>query len=125
MVRVYKKELSFQVSCSYGPGRYDPAYEQQGHDYPIAFVRWTEQRNFQAVLHALSVGAIRTEKLISHRFAIEQATAAYDLLSSPEPSLGILFHHPSTFWQTWIFFSSGEGGPCIMQCMIASMFNEQ
>jgi predicted dehydrogenase/threonine dehydrogenase-like Zn-dependent dehydrogenase len=92
----YKKELSFQVSCSYGPGRYDPAYEQQSHDYPIGFVRWTEQRNFQAVLHALSVGALRTEPLISHRFPIEQAAEAYDLLTSPEPSLGILLDYPGT-----------------------------
>ena len=90
----YKKELSFQVSCSYGPGRYDPAYEQQGHDYPIGFVRWTEQRNFQAVLHALATGALRTERLISHRFLIEQAAAAYELLSSSEPSLGILLQYP-------------------------------
>ena len=65
----YKKELSFQVSCSYGPGRYDQAYEQQGHDYPIGFVRWTEQRNFQAVLQPCT-GA-RTEPLIPHR-SIEQ-----------------------------------------------------
>jgi predicted dehydrogenase len=92
----YKKELSFQVSCSYGPGRYDPTYEQQGHDYPIGFVRWTEQRNFQAVLHALATGALRTEPLISHRFAIEQAAAAYELLSSPEPSLGILLQYSGT-----------------------------
>jgi len=92
----YKKELSFQVSCSYGPGRYDPAYEQQGHDYPIGFVRWTEQRNFQAVLHALSTGALSTEPLISHRYPIEKAAAAYDLLSSPEPSLGILLQYPGT-----------------------------
>jgi predicted dehydrogenase/threonine dehydrogenase-like Zn-dependent dehydrogenase len=92
----YKKELNFQVSCSYGPGRYDPAYEQQGHDYPIGFVRWTEQRNFQAVLHALATGALRTEPLISHRFAIEQAAAAYELLSSPEPSLGILLQYSGT-----------------------------
>ena len=92
----YKKELTFQVSCSYGPGRYDPAYEQQGHDYPIGFVRWTEQRNFQAVLHALSTGALRTEPLISHRFPIQQAAAAYELLSSPEPSLGILLQYPGT-----------------------------
>ncbi len=92
----YKKELSFQVSCSYGPGRYDPAYEQQGHDYPIGFVRWTEQRNFQAVLHALSTGALRTAPLISHRFPIEQAESAYALLSSPEPSLGILLRYPGT-----------------------------
>ena len=92
----YKKELSFQVSCSYGPGRYDPAYEQQGHDYPIGFVRWTEQRNFQAVLHALATGALRTEPLISHRFLFEQAAVAYDLLSSPEPSLGILLKYSGT-----------------------------
>ncbi|QNI75243.1 bi-domain-containing oxidoreductase [Synechococcus sp. MVIR-18-1] len=92
----YKKELSFQVSCSYGPGRYDPAYEQQGHDYPIGFVRWTEQRNFQAVLHALATGALRTEQLISHRFPIEQASDAYQLLSSPEPSRGILLHYTET-----------------------------
>ena len=90
----FKKELSFQVSCSYGPGRYDPAYEQQGHDYPIGFVRWTEQRNFQAVLHALATGALRTDVLISHRFAFEEAAAAYELLSSPEPSLGILLQYP-------------------------------
>ena len=92
----YKKELSFQVSCSYGPGRYDPTYEQQSHDYPIGFVRWTEQRNFQAVLHALASGAMSTEPLISHRFAIEQASEAYELLSSSEHSLGILLRYPET-----------------------------
>ena len=94
--RFYKKELSFQVSCSYGPGRYDPAYEQQGHDYPVGFVRWTEQRNFQAVLHALASGAIRTEPLITHCFPIEHAAEAYQLLSSPEPSLGILLRYSET-----------------------------
>ncbi len=92
----YKKELSFQVSCSYGPGRYDPAFEQHGHDYPIGFVRWTEHRNFQAVLHALASGALRTDPLISHRFAIEQAAEAYELLSSSEPSLGILLRYCET-----------------------------
>ena len=89
----YKKELSFQVSCSNGPGRYDPAYEQKGHDYPIGFVRWTEQRNFQAVLQALASGALRTEALISHRFPMEQAAEAYELLTSGEPSLGILLRY--------------------------------
>ena len=92
----YKKELSFQVSCSYGPGRYDPLYEHQGFDYPIGFVRWTEQRNFQAVLHALATGSLRTELLISHRFLFEKAADAYELLSSPEPSLGILLQYPGT-----------------------------
>jgi predicted dehydrogenase/threonine dehydrogenase-like Zn-dependent dehydrogenase len=92
----YKKELSFQVSCSYGPGRYDPSYEQLSHDYPIGFVRWTEQRNFQAVLNTLASGGLLTEPLITHRFLIEQATEAYELLSSPEPSLGILLRYSET-----------------------------
>lgn len=92
----YKKEISFQVSCSYGPGRYDPVYEQQGHDYPIGFVRWTEQRNFQAILHALARGTLCTETLISHRFPIEKALDAYELLSSSESSLGILFQYSGT-----------------------------
>jgi threonine dehydrogenase-like Zn-dependent dehydrogenase len=59
----YKKELSFQVSCSYGPGRYDPAYEDRGQDYPAAYVRWTEQRNFEAVLDMLADGRLDTESL--------------------------------------------------------------
>ncbi|MBM5809629.1 MAG: zinc-binding dehydrogenase, partial [Cyanobacteria bacterium M_surface_9_m1_291] len=92
----YKKELSFQVSCSYGPGRYDPAYEQGGHDYPIGFVRWTEQRNFGAVLQAMAQGALVTAPLISHRYGIEQAPEAYALLSSDTPSLGILLSYPQT-----------------------------
>jgi predicted dehydrogenase/threonine dehydrogenase-like Zn-dependent dehydrogenase len=92
----YKKELSFQVSCSYGPGRYDPVYEQQGNDYPIGFVRWTEQRNFQAVLQALASGALRTDALITHRFPIEQSPDAYTLLTSGAPSLGILLRYPAT-----------------------------
>jgi predicted dehydrogenase/threonine dehydrogenase-like Zn-dependent dehydrogenase len=95
----YKKELSFQVSCSYGPGRYDPAYEQQGHDYPIGFVRWTEQRNFVAVLQALARGSLRTEALISHRFDLEQAAEAYALLSSDAPSLGILLRYSAPIQQ--------------------------
>ena len=89
----YKKELSFQVSCSYGPGRYDPSYEQLGHDYPIGFVRWTEQRNFQSVLDALSKGVLRTDLLISHRFSIESSSGAYDLLRSGKNSLGILLKY--------------------------------
>jgi predicted dehydrogenase/threonine dehydrogenase-like Zn-dependent dehydrogenase len=92
----YKKELSFQVSCSYGPGRYDPAYEQGGLDYPIGFVRWTEQRNFAAVLQSMAQGQLQTDALISHRFGIAQAAEAYDLLSSDTPSLGILLSYPQT-----------------------------
>lgn len=89
----YKKELSFQVSCSYGPGRYDPDYEQGGHDYPYAFVRWTAQRNFEAVLNMLSDGRLDVTHLITHRFPVEQAAAAYDVIQSDTPYLGVLLEY--------------------------------
>lgn len=90
----YEKELTFQVSCSYGPGRYDPAYEEGGHDYPIGFVRWTEQRNFEAVLDLMASGALDMEPLISHRFGVDQAEQAMGLLTSDEKSMGILINYP-------------------------------
>jgi predicted dehydrogenase/threonine dehydrogenase-like Zn-dependent dehydrogenase len=90
----YEKELSLQVSCSYGPGRYDEAYEQKGHDYPYGFVRWTEQRNFQAVLQLMDEGKLDVEPLISHRFSIERASGAYDLLTENESALGIVLTYP-------------------------------
>lgn len=86
----YEKELSFQVSCSYGPGRYDPAYEEGGQDYPVGFVRWTEQRNFEAVLDLMAAGVLDVTRLISHRYAFEEAEGAYALLGGGSPSLGIL-----------------------------------
>ncbi|MGV0879222.1 bi-domain-containing oxidoreductase [Martelella sp. FLE1502] len=86
----YEKELSFQVSCSYGPGRYDPAYEDHGQDYPLGFVRWTEQRNFEAVLDMLASGALDVAPLISHRVAFTEAPRAYELLSTDKAALGIL-----------------------------------
>jgi hypothetical protein len=89
----YEKELSFQVSCSYGPGRYDPAYEEQGQDYPFGFVRWTEQRNFEAILGLMASGAIDVSSLISHRFEIGDAVAAYEVLSKENP-LGIVLTYP-------------------------------
>lgn len=90
----YEKELSFQVSCSYGPGRYDPDYEQGGHDYPFGLVRWTEQRNLEAVLQLMASGAVQVKPLITHRFALADAARAYDLLASSEPHLGILLDYP-------------------------------
>ncbi len=92
----YEKELSFQVSCSYGPGRYDPAYEAEGQDYPLGFVRWTAQRNFEAVLDMLATGRLEVAPLISHRFPLDQAPAAYELLNSSEPYLGILLEYPDS-----------------------------
>lgn len=91
----YEKELSFQVSCSYGPGRYDANYEERGNDYPIGFVRWTEQRNFEAVLDMMALGRLDVKPLISHRYALENAHQAYELITSNEPSLGILFEYPA------------------------------
>jgi predicted dehydrogenase len=90
----YKKELSFQVSCSYGPGRYDRAYEEGGQDYPVGFVRWTEQRNFEAVLDLMASKQLDTEPLINHRLPITRAKDAYALLTSNVPSLGILLEYP-------------------------------
>ncbi len=91
----YEKELSFQVSCSYGPGRYDPSYEEQGVDYPLAFVRWTEKRNFEAILDMMSGGQLNIKSLISHRFKFEEARDAYDLLTTDKSALGILLHYDS------------------------------
>ena len=89
----YEKELTFQVSCSYGPGRYDPAYEEGGQDYPVGFVRWTEQRNFEAVLDMIAEKRIDVDSLISHRFALDDAKKAYELISGDEYSLGIVLEY--------------------------------
>lgn len=91
----YEKELSFQVSCSYGPGRYDPSYEERGQDYPLGFVRWTEQRNFEAVLDMLADGRLDVRPLITHRIAFDEAPSAYDLLTADKSALGILLQYPS------------------------------
>ncbi len=91
----YEKELNFQVSCSYGPGRYDPSYEEDGNDYPIGHVRWTEQRNFEAVLDMLADGHIDVKPLISARFDFTNAVSAYDELTSNSSSLGILLDYKS------------------------------
>jgi predicted dehydrogenase/threonine dehydrogenase-like Zn-dependent dehydrogenase len=89
----YKKELSFQVSCSYGPGRYDPSYEEQGHDYPLGLVRWTEQRNFEAFLDIAAANKLKLAPLISHRINIQEADKAYDILAGDIPTLGIVLNY--------------------------------
>lgn len=91
----YRKEVEFVVSCSYGPGRYDAEYEQRGHDYPIGYVRWTEQRNMQAVLDLIAAGKLNVKPLISHRFDIEDAEAAYEIIKTgSQPYLGIVLNFP-------------------------------
>jgi predicted dehydrogenase/threonine dehydrogenase-like Zn-dependent dehydrogenase len=79
----YEKELTFQVSCSYGPGRYDSDYEEGGIDYPLAFVRWTEQRNFSAVLDLMANGGLEVESLITETYRFEDAVLAYEQLNDP------------------------------------------
>lgn len=92
----YEKELSFQVSCSYGPGRYDRAYEDMGMDYPFGLVRWTEQRNFEAILDMMAGGQINVRPLITHRFAFEDAIKAYEALTQNKVALGIVLEYGST-----------------------------
>jgi predicted dehydrogenase/threonine dehydrogenase-like Zn-dependent dehydrogenase len=91
--RYYEKELDFRISRSYGPGRYDAAYEQKGRDYPIGHVRWTETRNMEGFLQLLAEGKLNLNPLITHRFPIDQAREAYDLISGArrERSLGVIF----------------------------------
>ncbi len=94
----YEKELDFRISRSYGPGRYDAAYEQKGRDYPIGYVRWTETRNMEAFLHLLSERKVSVVSLITHRFPIEHAPAAYELITgrSGKPFLGVVIQYTGT-----------------------------
>ena len=91
----YFKECEFVVSSSYGPGRYDPAYEERGQDYPAPYVRWTEQRNLSAVLELMSSGVLDPKRLLSHRFPMERALDAYELIDGGrEPYLGVVLDYP-------------------------------
>ncbi|KKG99367.1 oxidoreductase [Methanosarcina mazei] len=89
----YNKEIELRVSRSYGPGRYDRAYEESGRDYPAPYVRWTENRNMQAFLDLLSMQKISMDPIISHEFAIEQAPDAYDIIEQRKPYLGIVLRY--------------------------------
>ena len=89
----YEKELTFQVSCSYGPGRYDEDYEQRGQDYPLPFVRWTEQRNFEAVLQAISSGKLEVKSLITERVPINGYKQIYDNISN-KGSIASILEYP-------------------------------
>ena len=92
----YEKELDFRVSRSYGPGRYDVAYEQKGRDYPIGYVRWSETRNMEAFLQLLADGKVDVRPLITHSFAIENAGAAYEVITGKtrEAHLGVVITYP-------------------------------
>lgn len=92
----YEKELQVRLSRSYGPGRYDRTYEEQGVDYPIGYVRWTEQRNMQAFLQLVAEGKVRPSGLVTHRVPIAEAERAYQIVTGEvvEPYLGILLEYP-------------------------------
>jgi len=117
----FAKELSFINSRSYGPGRYDPSYEEDGVDYPIGFVRWTEGRNMQAVVDLLAAGRLDVRPLITHRFSIEHAPQAYELITgkSEEHFLGVLLNYPLAeadaferpAWKSAVTFDSASQPP--------------
>ena len=92
----YRKELELKMSTSYGPGRYDVSYEEEGVDYPYAYVRWTEQRNMEAFLELIGQEKINLKPLITHTFDIDDAEKAYDIVlgKTNEPHIGILIHFP-------------------------------
>ena len=92
----YEKELSFINSRSYGPGRYDASYEENGRDYPLGYVRWTEGRNFEAVVDLLASGKLKIAPMITHRFPIEKAAEAYEIITGKkkEPFLGVMLTYP-------------------------------
>lgn len=88
----YKKEIDFLISCSYGPGRYDPSYELQGKDYPYDYVRWTENRNMEAITQLIATGKLAMDKLVSHEFHIEDVDKAYELIKS-QKALGVILRY--------------------------------
>jgi predicted dehydrogenase/threonine dehydrogenase-like Zn-dependent dehydrogenase len=91
----FQRELTLRVSMSYGPGRYDPEYEERGHDYPLPYVRWTEGRNLEAFLDLVASGNVKTAPLVTHRFNVDDSARAYELISgnAREPYLGILINY--------------------------------
>ena len=124
---LYKKELSIQVSCSYGPGRYEPAYEAGGFDYPMAYVRWTEQRNFEAVLGLLKSGSLDVRSLTTHRFKFDDALEAYSQVMDGD-ALGIVLEYPKasesnkdTLKSRTVALSgpSGDSMPASRKCGVA------
>lgn len=93
--RIYKKELDFLISTSYGPGRYDPEYEEKGHDYPLAYVRWTLGRNLEEVGRLIESGALAVRPLVNATYPVERASEAYASLASENPPIGVLLSYPS------------------------------
>ena len=107
----YEKELTFQVSCSYGPGRYDDRYEKEGIDYPLPFVRWTEKRNFQAVLQSISSGKLQVKELITERIPLGEFGTIYNNISNPDSIASILEYPENSTNEVTVNISSGRFEP--------------
>jgi len=97
---IYEKELDFFVSTSYGPGRYDKEYEEKGHDYPVSYVRWTENRNMEAYLSLIAKNNINVESLIDETYDIDEAQAAYEKLNNSAKPLALILQYPERADQT-------------------------
>lgn len=120
----FKKEISVVISRSYGPGRYDPSYEENGHDYPLAYVRFTEQRNMQTFLQLVSQGKVDVRTLITHRYTVDDAAAAYALIEGEkrEPYLGIVMHYQPDLAQVPVARISTTSSPLQKQRLGLSFF---
>lgn len=93
--KIYRKELDFFISCSYGPGRYDPRYEEYGHDYPLPYVRWTEGRNFVEILRLVDTGTLKVDDLTGRSFPVDAAVDAYQYLQGPDRPIAALLEYGS------------------------------
>lgn len=105
----YKRELDLRLSMSNGPGRYDPAYEREGRDYPLPFVRWTQARNMEAFLELVEDGRVTPAKLVTHRFPIDRARDAYQLMDTDEPYMAVLLDYPDRAAQPDTSVAVGSG----------------
>lgn len=114
----YKKEISFQVSCSYGPGRYDEKYEQAGQDYPPGYVRWTERRNFQTVLAAMRAGQLKVDELVTDRFVFNDALSAYEKIQNDADSLGVILQYPTNIDKSAIVTITPKTIPAAAQAVV-------
>ncbi len=126
----YEKEISFQVSCSYGPGRYDPAYEARAQDYPAPYVRWTVARNFEAMLDAIAQGRVDVAKLITRALPQAEAASAYDAIVKDSNVLGVVMTYPeqpAPVGRTTILKPSSNGvaaGPVVAGVIGAGNFTK-